>query len=141
MTRRGALLSVVAVALAGALGAACAGRPETRATGLLDLLRVHHQHLRWENYGAAAQQVDAGFRPAWAQLTAQIGRISDFELGHIEMKDPPGDDARVMVRISGFRVPDMTLRTVVFRQRWRRTGDHWRLAEMEPAQAPSPLGI
>lgn len=137
MTRRAFLVAFACVT--GSLFAGCAGRPETRATGLLDVLRAHHQHLRWENYGRAAQQVDPTFRPAWAQLTAQLGRISDFELGHIEMKDPPGDDARVMVRISGFRVPDMTLRTVVLRQRWRRDGDHWRLTEMEPAPAASPL--
>ncbi len=44
-------------------------------------------------------------------MTGQIGRVSDYELGGIDMKDPPGDDAQVIVKMAGFRVPDMTVRT------------------------------
>jgi hypothetical protein len=137
MNRRRFARHAFALALS-ALATACAGRPETRATGLLDTLRRHHEHLRWENYGAAATQVDAPFRAEWSQLTAQIGRVSDYELGGIDMKDPPGDDAQVIVKIAGFRVPDMTVRTHVLRERWRRDGDHWRLSEMAPAQPNLP---
>lgn len=132
MNRRTFARFALALALGG-LATACAGRPETRATGLLDTLRRHHEHLRWENYGAAATQVDAMFRPEWSQMTGQIGRVSDYELGGIDMKDPPGDDAQVVVKMAAFRVPDMTVRTHVMRERWRRDGDNWRLTEMAPA--------
>ena len=138
MQRRAALGRLLFGAALLLLHASCAGRPETRATGLLDTLRRHHEHLRWENYGAAATNVDPLFRVEWSKTTAQLGRVSDYELGGIEMKDPPGDDASVMVKMSGFRIPDLTVRTVILKERWRREGDKWRLTELAPA-APTPL--
>lgn len=138
-TRRRFLVEAALAAAATLVAVGCAGRPESRATGLLDTLRLHHEHLRWENYSAAAGQVDPAFRQEWGTLTGQLGRVSDYEFGAIDMKDPPGDDASVMVRLAGFRVPDLTVRTLVLRQRWRRTGDAWKLTEMVPMQPGAPV--
>lgn len=138
MHRRAALRRLLFAVTLLALGPNCAGRPETRATGLLDTLRRHHEHLRWENYGAAATSVDSEFRNRWSKTTRQLGRVSDYELGAINMKDPPGDDASVLVKVSGFRIPDLTVRTVLFQERWRRVGDKWHLTEFAPAAPELP---
>lgn len=138
MLRRAALRHFLSGFILLSIGASCAGRPETRATGLLDTLRRHHEHLRWENYGAAATNVDPLFRRDWQKLTGQMGRVSDYELGEIDMKDPPGDDASVLVKMSGFRIPDLTVRTVLLHERWRRDGDKWRLTELAAATPELP---
>lgn len=118
----------LAVTLTGL--AACAGRPESRATGLLDVLRKHHDHLRWENYGGAGALVATEFRPAWLGIVGGMGRVSEYELGDIDLQDPPGTDAFVTIRMSGFRIPDLTVRTRLMREHWHRDRDNWRLTEM-----------
>lgn len=130
--RAAAVVALGAAVLA--LGPGCGARPETRATGLLDTLRKYHEHLRWENYGGAAALVDAPLRPAWKQAILGYGRISDYELGDVDLKDPPGTDAEVLVRFTVFRLPDLTVRTSVLQEHWHRDGDKWHLTgQAEPA--------
>lgn len=133
MTPRRAVLRALGVLALLALSA-CAARPNTPANTLLDTLRAFHAHLQWENYGAALGQVDPAYRAAFAAHVKANGKLTEWEIGGIDLPEPPGDAATVLTRWAGYRMPDLTVRAGLWRESWRRSGDVWTLTALEEVE-------
>jgi hypothetical protein len=130
--RRAALKSLGLVATLLVVG--CAGRPSTPSNTLIDALRTFHAHLQWENYGSAISQVEPTYRAAFTTLIRAQGKLTEWEIGSVDLPEPPGDAATVLARWSGYRMPDLTVRTGVWRESWRRKGEVWTLTMLEPVE-------
>ncbi|MCA9541458.1 MAG: hypothetical protein KC620_21320 [Myxococcales bacterium] len=122
--------------------AACGGRD--RGALLRDSVRGFNQSLRWGAFDAASRYVEAEKRADWLQARVSGSsnlRMTDVQIvrvdqGALEAKpgEKPTQEARALVSMSWYRLPDMTVHSAVWRQTWHLRHDDWVLVNEEAVQ-------
>lgn len=123
-----AVVALVALLL---LGAAC-GRTLYGREDLEHTLSKHYLELRWGRIANAAGQVHEELRPAFVEdweKRAQGMQLQDLEVVAIEEADD-GESAVVTVRMSWVEESTMRLFSAKATQKWVRTEEGWRAAEL-----------
>jgi len=122
-----------------ALGCVTPSDPWAHVEALEDSQKRYTEAIRWGDLERAATYVDPEMRDdflAMAEAFEDI-RITDYEIGDVEMEDEEKRSAQVDVTYQGYALPFFVEHKIRDRQVWRRVetlGDHrWQVQpELEP---------
>jgi hypothetical protein len=137
-SRRGQLLLLLVI------GAPACGGFNSDRDALQEAVRSYNDNLRWERYREASTALPADRREGWVRSMERAGRtirVVDYEITPVEVAET---QAIVIVDLTYYRQPAVTLVQSRRMQTWRHAEGRWHLEADEEApleEEPPPTTL